>query len=174
LCAAEDTSRLEREVAAIFRHLREPLYRYLLRLLRDAAEAEDLTQEVFLRLFAALREGQKVGNVRGWVFRVGHNLAINQQKRQGPVESLDDPSCRLGCERVDERHNAEQCIQESERHGRLHNALALLSRQERLCLDLRVEGLRYREIADDLGVSISTVATLIGRALEKLIRANHE
>src|SRR5580693_4500528 len=77
-----NTSALRQRVTKAFELLRDPVYRYLFRVLENSEEAEDLTQEVFLRLYAHLHKGHTVANIRAWVFRVAHNLAIDRQRRK--------------------------------------------------------------------------------------------
>jgi DNA-directed RNA polymerase specialized sigma24 family protein len=71
---------LRQWVTRVFELLRDPVHRYLLRLLDSCDDAGDLTREVFLRVYAHLHRGHTVENVRAWVFRVAHNLAIDQMK----------------------------------------------------------------------------------------------
>ena len=61
-----------------------------------------------------------------------------------------------------------------ERMLRLHRAVSLLSHQQRQCLQLRVEGFRYREIAEILGVGSSTVGEFLQRAIHKLRKALYD
>lgn len=161
-------SRLEQTVAESYELLRNPVYRYLIAALGNPAEAEDLTQETFLRLFAHLQHGNSVENLRAWVFRVAHNLAIDQQRKRAPVELSGAPMFAQAESKPDAGVNPqeEQLIQE--RRRRIHFALARLSGQERQCLELRAEGLRYREIGEVLGIAIPTVQTAVGRAVKKL------
>src|SRR3984893_6810424 len=77
-----NSSTLQQRVTKIFELLRDPVYRYLFRVLDNPHEAEDLTQEVFLRLYMYLHKGQTVTNIRAWVFRVAHNLAIDQHRKK--------------------------------------------------------------------------------------------
>jgi len=61
---------LDQEVTQVFKQFREPVYRYLVAILRNPSTAEEITQETFLRLYGCLRDGQDIANVRSWVFRV--------------------------------------------------------------------------------------------------------
>jgi RNA polymerase sigma-70 factor (ECF subfamily) len=63
---------------------------------------------------------------------------------------------------------------EREKLLRMHRAVETLSPQQRQCLHLRAEGLRYREIADSIGVSVSTVSEFLERALVRLRKAVYE
>ena len=88
-------SNLKEKVAEVFELLRDPVYQYLGVLLANREEAEDLTQEVFLRLYHCLYKGQAVNNVRAWVFWVAHNLALNQ-RRNDSKSSQSIPGLGIG------------------------------------------------------------------------------
>ena len=168
LCA-DGFSKLERQITEIFLKLREPVYRYVCRIVNSPDEAEDLVQEAFYRLFDDLRRGNHVQDVRFWVFRVAHNLAIDHCRRRRSASSLLRPDQQSNCEAEDPGPNAEEGLIDRERMGRLEAALTRLSPQEHQCLQLRSQGLRYREIGELLGIRIPTVQTLLGRAIRKLV-----
>ncbi len=163
----------EQKVARIYQELRLPVYYYLMTFLGNAATADDLTQEVFLRLYAHLHRGRPVENVRFWAFRVAHNLAFSERQQYQRLARLDEPTWTDACARLpDPALNPEQRTFQLERLERLHWALQTLSAQERQCLFLRAEGLRYREIGQVLGVGTSTVGEFLQRALRKLVKIN--
>jgi RNA polymerase sigma-70 factor (ECF subfamily) len=167
--AAPSVGTLEQKLTQWFELLREPIYFYLLVVLRSPEEAEDLTQDTFLQLYKTLQAGQSIQQPRAWLFRVAHNLALNRRKQVSHLQPaltweeivalLPDPS-----------PNPEQAALRREAFRRLHAAMAFLSVQEEQCLQLRVEGFRYREIADILGVSVPSVAEYVRRAIQKLSR----
>jgi len=162
---------LEQRVTQIFLELRLPVYYYLMSFLGDAATADDLAQEVFLRLYAHLHRGRPVENVRVWVFRVAHNLAFDERQRHQRLAQFDAPAWDEICSVLpDPSLNPEQCALQRERLESLHSALHWLSEQERQCLLLRAEGLRYREIGEILGIRTSTVGEFLQRALRKLTK----
>lgn len=165
------TSNLKQKVAEFFELLRDPVYRYLYRVLGDPEEAKDLTQEAFLRLHACLARGQTVGNVRAWIFRVAHNLAINQQKKHSYRQSFHVTA--LG-ENQDPAPDAEQRLLEKEEHKKVQVAFAKLTPQERQCLDLRAEGLSYREIAEVLEMGLPTLVKFFDRVIIKLMRETYD
>lgn len=169
----QGTSRLEQKVAEVFELLRDPIYRYICRLIGKRAEAEDLTQETFLRLFDSLQKGHAMGNVRPWLYRVAHNLAIDWLRQQGRLEQIEDDALP-GAASIDAAPNAEQQLLANERRRRLRAVLAQLSRQQRHCLFLRAEGLSYREIGEALGIGISSVATFLGRAIKRIAEEVNE
>ena len=165
--AMRNASALKQKVTEVFDLLRDPVYRYLFRVLDNPGDAEDLTQEVFLRLYSHLREDGAVGNVRAWVFRVAHNLAIDQQRRKAHLQAFEAPNREQA---LDSAPCAEDRVLANERHKRLRRALSQLSTQEKHCLELRAEGLSYREIADVLDMRPPTLAKYLGRIISKLAR----
>lgn len=165
--ASSNRSALRQRVTQVFELLRDPVYRYLFRVLDSRDEAEDLTQEAFLRLYAHLHKGNTVANVRAWVFRVAHNLAIDAQRKKGRVEPSEFPT---PIEVRDPSPGADQKILNDEQRLRLQQALAALTSQERHCLELRAEGLSYREIADIFEMRMPTLVKYLGRIIKKLVR----
>jgi RNA polymerase sigma-70 factor, ECF subfamily len=171
----QENETLEQKVTRIFQALRLPVYYYLMAFLRDAATADDLTQDVFLRLYAHLHRGRAVENVRLWVFRVAHNLAFDERQRHQRLVQLDAPAWDDARANLpDPSLNPEQRALQRERLERTHAALQWLSAQERQCLLLRAEGLRYREIGEILGIGTSTVGEFLQRAVRKLVKSNGE
>src|SRR5688572_21362785 len=88
---------LEAKVSELFLAFKLPVYRYLLGVLGNRDDAEEMTQEVFLSLYATFQKGTRIDNVRAWIFRVAHNLAVNQKKRPHIVEALDEAEWRRLC-----------------------------------------------------------------------------
>lgn len=171
--SAAAEAELERLVTQFFEELGRPVFRYVRGYVRDAAVAGDVTQEVFIRLCTELRTQRGVSDVRAWLFRVAHNLAIDEQRRlraRGAHESPVDPA-EFAFVLSDPAPSAEHELLRRERHGWLRGALQHLSSQERRCLFLRAQGLRYREIAAVLDIRIPTVVTFLTRAIQKLAKA---
>src|SRR6266508_2623432 len=147
----QETLKLEQKVTGYFEQWREPVYRYVVAAFGNSAQAEDVTQEAFLQLYRCLHAGQSIRNVRAWVFRVAHNLAVNQIKSQQFITPLDDETW------------AEV--------RRLYQDTSPTPEQK--CLHLRTKGLRYREIAEILDMSTTTVAETLYRVIEKLAKENY-
>jgi RNA polymerase sigma-70 factor (ECF subfamily) len=150
------------ELALLFTELRGPLLRYLLSLSLTRAEAEDALQETFLRLCEQFASGVCI-NLRGWVFRVAHNLALDQHRRQARWTDVRYQSSAVEFEPLlpqprDPRATPEQHAIDQQLNERLEFAMRKLPQHQQYCLHLRTEGLRYREIAEVLGVGTSTIA----------------
>jgi RNA polymerase sigma-70 factor, ECF subfamily len=167
---AEKERCLEKTVSDVFVLLRDPVYRYLLGITGNPGDAEDLTQETFIRLYQCLRDGEKVHNVRSWIFRVAHNLGIDLSRRPERARTAEWDSDR----RAEPAGPGVSAEAAAIRRQTLEAALGSLSPQERRCVELRAEGLCYREIGEVLGIRIPTVQTAVNRAVKKLAGLSHE
>jgi len=160
---------LEDEVVALFEQFRDRLLRYLLALRLDAHEAEEIVQEVFLALFQHLRGGKPRHNLRAWMFRVAHNLGL--KRRQAMQQTVAMEHTRV-TRAADAGLSPEEQLLASERRERLQAVVRALPEQDRWCLHLRAEGLRYREIAEALDMSLGAVSLSLGRSLARLARVD--
>jgi RNA polymerase sigma-70 factor (ECF subfamily) len=152
-------------VADLYSEIRKGVYQYVLTFGLDADRAQEVTQEAFLRLFHKLREGLVIENPRGWVYRVAHNMAIDSAVARSRESELSD---ELIATRASGGRDAEQALIEREWLDGFRNAVQGLSDQQRRCLELRAQGLRYREIAEVLRVGTPTVGEFLRRATKHL------
>ena len=165
------TAKLRDQVAQLFQEAREDVYRYLLTLGLYPPQAQEAAQEVFLRLYSTLRKGEEIHNHRAWIFRVAHNLGLKVRARQNPLVAFDP---ELESQLPSPGSDPEHALLERERTLRFHHAVEGLSDQQRRCLFLRLEGLRYPEIGAALGISASAVGEFLRRAVVRLKKAIHE
>jgi RNA polymerase sigma-70 factor, ECF subfamily len=165
-------SRDEQEVIQLFDELRSPLLRYLLGLGLPVHEGEEVIQEVFLELFQHLRRGKSRHNLRGWVFRVAHNLGLKRCLARAREVSGGAQQEFLTEAQPDPGENPEEQLLSSQRQKRLQAVLRALPDQDQWCLSLRAEGLCYRGIAEVLGISLGSVAASLGRSLARLSRVD--
>jgi RNA polymerase sigma-70 factor, ECF subfamily len=131
---------LQDQVGRLFEEARDDVYRYLLTLGLHPPRAQEAAQEVFLRLYATLREGEEIQNPRAWIFRVAHNLGLKIRTRQNCEEPYNP---ELGMRYATQQETPESELIERQRMSRFHSAVEGLSEQQRRCLFLRMEGLRY-------------------------------
>ena len=154
-------------LAELFERHHVELYRYAARFTGDADLAEDVVQDVFVRL--AERPPAHQERVRGWLFRVATTVAVDAmratRRRRGLALAWPD-RLPMGDPPPDPAAAAER----SELRRRVREALAGLSEKERAVLLMREEGFAHREIADAVGTTTKSVGTMIARALEKLAR----
>ena len=149
----------------LYRRYVKDVYHYALALLRNPADAEDVTQTTFLNAYRAYQRGEEILKPQNWLIKIAHNVArtryahISRRVKEVPLEDHID---RLAIP-DDEKPNVEGVLR----------ALGRLPFNQRAALVMReLEGRSYTEIADTLGVSVSAVETLIFRARRSLrIRA---
>lgn len=169
--SARTSSPIEEEVIRLFDLLRNRLLRYLIALGLDPQDGEEVIQEVFLALFQHLREGKPRENLRGWIFRVAHNLGL-KRRHASRERVLAESEESLAAQQPDPGLNPEERMAARQRQEDLLAVLRALPEQDRCCLRLRSDGLRYREIAEVLGISLGAVAASLGRSLARLSRAD--
>ena len=147
------------------------LHRYVRSFGLGAEGARDVVQDVFLSLFRHICLNRPRTNIKGWLFRVAHNLALKQRRASSRrMESaLDD---ELLDRLLDPSDNPEERVAHDERRQRLQSVLRAMPEQDRRCLYLRAEGLPYRDIAKALGISLGSVAKSLNRAMKRLVRAD--
>lgn len=153
---------------------RDTVYRYLVSLGIDRADAQELTQEVFLKLYLVLSKGERIHTPRAWLFTVASRLALNHWRdgsRRPFAETTDDAGALDAI--VARELSPELLLLQREQMAALHEATRQLSRQQQICLHLRGEGFRYQAIADILGVGVPTVAEHLRRAITRLRTVIH-
>lgn len=165
------TLRLEEQIAHLYEELRLPLFRYLLCMRVMSEEAEEVIQESFLRLYKHLHAGGREDNLRGWIYRVAHNLSSTRRKeRRFLADTSPEIWEKISLSATTQEIGPEEVFLRKERMMRLHRDIAGLSELQQNCIRLRVEGFRYREIARILNISASTVAGSLRHAIERLTR----
>jgi RNA polymerase sigma-70 factor (ECF subfamily) len=157
-------------VLRLFDAHRNGVHRYVRALGVGDRDGDDIVQEVFLALFDHVVRGRDRSNLRGWIFRVAHNLAIRHRAREARrrcLRALLAPAAVF-----DSTPTPEDRYVNGQRRARLLAVMDALPARDRRCLQLRAEGLRYREIASVLGISLGSVANTLARALARLRRAD--
>ena len=149
------------------------LYRFLLRLVRDRSEAEDLFQQTWIHVTEKIRRFDPSRNFDAWLFTVARNLAIDHLRHVRPA-SLDQPVSEESQETALDRLPAHEPaplerILENERASRVVTALDELPFAYREVMTLRFEEeMKIEEIAQVLGIPLSTVKSRLRRSLEQM------
>jgi RNA polymerase sigma-70 factor (ECF subfamily) len=157
---------------------RTPLVNFLYRMVRNREQAEDLAQEVFLRVYRAREDYVPSAKFTTWLFRIATNLALNSVRdtRYRKLEvSIDAPigETEDGDERtldIPEKHpNIEQHLVEDARRKMIRHAIDKLPEKQRAAVLLhKYQELDYAEIAKILACSESALKSLLFRAYESL------
>ncbi|MBX9469140.1 MAG: RNA polymerase sigma factor [Rhizobium sp.] len=161
-----DTQRLDEA----FLGMRPSLYRAILRIVRDASEAEELTHDAYLRARRALEQGTP-GNVEGFLWQTARNLALDHLRRR-KVRSMHEERDFDAADAVvaDPQPSIEDQAIQRDMVQAFNRALLTLPPRARSawCLN-RLEGLAYPEIAKRLGVSPNTVFNDMKMAMAVLL-----
>jgi RNA polymerase sigma-70 factor, ECF subfamily len=163
-------AKLESEVARLFDQFRDPLLRYMWNCGLPVQEGEEVVQDVFLSLFQHLRRGKPLDNVRGWLFRVAHNQALRRRDRRRRAAEVGAHTM-AGDLGIDPAPNPEDLVVHIQTRRRLLAIVAALQEQDRRCLFLRASGLRYREIAGILDMSLGAVSISLAKTLARIARS---
>ena len=160
---------LESVVVDLFDQFQERVVRYVLTFGLPLPDAEDVVQETFLSLYRHLELGRPLSNFRGWIFRVAHNLAL-KRRRSSLVFGLNRDQHHLLTQQAAPDSSPEAHFAFKQMHQRLRAVFKVLPEQEQRCLHLRAEGLKYRDIARVLNISLGAVSASLSRALTRMTR----
>jgi RNA polymerase sigma-70 factor (ECF subfamily) len=146
------------------------VYTVALRILGNSADAEEVTQEVFIKLFRTLKEFEFRSTFKTWLYRVTANSAINaynaRKLRRCRSVDFEEVSGVLECPQ-EQRSSMEY----EERQKLMHKLLERLPARQRACMVMReIEGLSCQEIAAALKTNINTVRTWLKRGRELLMQ----
>ena len=155
---------------------RRPMVSFMYRMARNAAVAEDLAQEVFLRVYRSRETYEASAKFSTWLYRIATNLAVNhardtRHERPEVQVSLDEPHEDTGTtlELPDASLNAEQQMVRKERLLAIRRKVEALPEQQRLAVIMhKYQQMDYKQIADVLKKSESATKSLLFRAYETL------
>ena len=149
---------------------------FLFRMVHNQAVAEELAQEVFLRVYRSRESYRAEAKFTTWLYRIATNLAVNhardtKQERSAHTLYLDQPDEESGTtpDLADDEPSAEQNLLRSERMAAIRtHVMALPERQRMAVLMHKYQGMDYREIGDVLKLSESATKSLLFRAYQTL------
>jgi RNA polymerase sigma-70 factor, ECF subfamily len=155
---------------------RRPLVSFMYRIARNAAAAEDLAQEVFLRVYRSRENYEASAKFTTWLYRIATNLAVNhardtRHERPELTVSLDEPDDDTGTtfELPDASLTAEQSMMRRERMLAIRSKVEALPEQQKLAVIMhKYQQMDYKQIADVLKKSESATKSLLFRAYETL------
>ncbi|HOX54063.1 MAG TPA: RNA polymerase sigma factor [Candidatus Omnitrophota bacterium] len=156
-----------RAMDELLRRYKNPVYRFVFRLSLNMAEAQDITQEVFLRVHKNRMSYQPSGKFSTWIFSIAHNVFISRWRRQRrflpwPTKNKDSEEL---AEFASPDPSPDETVYTDELSGIVRDCVKTLPLLQREALFLReFEKLDYDEIARILKKSLGTVKTLIHRA----------
>ncbi len=168
----------------LYARYREPISRYVNRILRDRETADDVTQEAFCRAFDARASFDPEGRFSAWLYAIAHNLCVNELRRRKarPNVSLnttvhialsdeDSEDVELHETIADSGESVEQRLERREVEGLIERATRQLPDRQRQIVALRFyQGMKYAEIREQIGCSIGTIKSRIHHAVRRIRR----
>ena len=160
--------------AVLMEEYQKKVYLLALRTVGNQQDAEDMTQEAFLRAYRSIHSFRGDSKLSVWLYRLTTNLCIDLLRSRGrkptvslTVEDNDEDTQELDV--TDERYDPEEIFQRRELQRAVQRGLAALPEDYRVILVLReLEGLSYAEIGEVLGLEEGTVKSRLFRARKKL------
>lgn len=162
--------------AELVNKYKQPVMNLVYRMLRDATEAEDLAQNVFLQMHRSAERYHVASRFSTWLFTIARNLCLNEIRRRSrhPADSMDAPHPEAEDQpwhqfEDQKTTSAPENLLQVELEQKVEQAVAELPENQRIALLLcRQEEMSYEEISKVLGCSLSATKSLIHRARETL------
>jgi RNA polymerase sigma-70 factor (ECF subfamily) len=157
----------------LLRRYRGPMVSFFVRMVRDRALAEDLAQEVFLRVYQARHRYQPEAKFTTWIYRIATNLGLNAIRDRKPTvaaSDYEDPEAESEAAKLpDSRPTVEQQMMHADRERMIREAVEALPEKQCAAVILhKYQDVDYRQISKVLGMSESAVKSLLFRAYESL------
>ena len=155
---------------------RRPMLSFMYRMAHNTAAAEDLAQEVFLRVYRSRETYEASAKFTTWLYRIASNLAVNhardtRHERPETTVSLDEPDQETGLtmDVPDSSLTAEEAIVRRERLAAIRQRVQALPERQRIAVVMhKYQQMDYRQIAEVLKLSESAIKSLLFRAYETL------
>ena len=157
------SSTISQDFEGLFHDYWVPIYRLLLRMVIDPAEAEDLALETFFRLYQYRPARREDFNTRGWLYRVATNLALHSIRSFKRREQYEIKAGKGALEEASENGPPEIFGEEEERRL-IRMALAQMNQRQAELLVMRYSGMAYKDIAAALHLSPTSIGPLLLRA----------
>lgn len=159
----------EKAFETLIGRYQNPVISFLFRYVGDFHLAQDLAQEVFLRVFQAAPTFRPRARVSSWIFKIAYNLAANELKRRKRMDGLNARMSAEGRHLPASSPPRDAAAENRELEEQLMAAVSRLPENQRAALLLKInEGLSYLEISTVLGVSVASVESLLFRARSRL------
>lgn len=158
------------DAGLVFAVYHDCIYRYLLRMVKNSAEAEDLTQETFLRAYRRRESLRDPDAVRGWLYRIATHACLDRLRQRKPQVSIEDRACARQMEsRTSDAPSALEIRERKETSICVQRCLDFLPDHYRAVILLHeAQSLTAPEIAELLGLSVATVKIRLHRARRTL------
>ncbi len=154
-------------LAALYRQMERPLYRFILSRLNDPFEASDILHDVFIEVWRSADRFEGRSKLQTWIFGIAYRKVIDRHRKAGRTHLTDGPDEDI----VDETQSAESCLVAGQDAAQVRHCLADLSDDHRTAISLAFwEDMTYREIAEVCKTAEGTIKTRIFHAKRLLLR----
>ncbi len=167
---SEQTSTIKDEIVfdeAFTLHNRT-VFRAACAVVQDAGLAEDITQETFIKLYDNLDSIKDEEMLKPWLIRVAMNLAKNTIRGNSRANAREENYVKERGTQDD--YTAQRQLEQKETASEVHTALEKVKEPLRSCLILKQQGLSYKEIAESLSLTETSIGTYIARGKKEFIR----
>ncbi|NVK64126.1 MAG: RNA polymerase sigma-70 factor [Flavobacteriales bacterium] len=148
----------------LFKAHYDELCRYAFSIVKDQDAAEDVVQQLFIKLWEKRDSIREIDNIRSYLFRSTFNMSLNEQKKMQRMPKSDDEAVRNSS--LQSEVQTSSLLTTNELQGRVDSAMMVLPEKCREVFRLsRFEQLSYKEIAEELEISPKTVENQMGKAL---------
>jgi len=155
----------EDEFEKFFKGYLNRIYTVIYRVVRNPATAEDLTQEVMMKVYNNIHKFKEKSQLSSWIFRIAYNHAVSHVRRHRSTESIENYDAKM----KDNSAGHLDCLEREELSDYIKEKLMELPENYRVALTLyHFKELPYQEIAYTMGVNIGTVKTYIHRGRNEL------
>jgi RNA polymerase sigma factor (sigma-70 family) len=144
------------------------VFRAACAIVQDAGLAEDITQETFIKLYHNMESIKDEEMLKPWLIRVALNLAKNTVRGNSRANLREEKYVQERGEH--DEFTAEKELVQKETAGEVHTALSKVKEPLRSCLILKQQGLSYKEIAETLSLTETSIGTFIARGKKEFIR----
>ena len=153
------------QLGVLFERYHAPVFDFLSRMTGDRLAAEDMVQDVFMRILKYRGTFRDEGSFETWLFRIARNARADYFRQRPPVDALGDEAL----ERVEPQAGPARRLEAERDRARLRRALMQLREDKRELLVLaRYRDMKYEQIAEILGIEVGAVKVRVHRALREL------
>ena len=163
---AENPSDNKEAFIILFEKFKNKVFSYSLHITHSETIAEDITQEVFIKVWLNIHSLSEINNVEAWIITIARNLCFNQLKKQ----ALEQKLSKFAIKNL-EHANTGDTISFKERLNEVNQIINNLPSQQRIIFNLnKMEGLKNEEIALQLNISVNTVKSHFTKAMNTVRR----
>ncbi len=145
------------------------LLRYAARILDNPLAAQDIVQNVFIKLFKAWKPGTRPSKrLKGWLYRVTHNEAVDHIRRESRLQVLHNSHAEQRSKDCPDGHNCPPAVVAERKEMVLQHLRRLEPREQQVVLLRLEEGLSYREIGEVTGRTEGNIGNILHHAVKKL------